>query len=59
MANPSDKSQIIINILNQEKKNGCNNSVVIGGIDEFINEHIEYIFVRFQKANSVLLNILF
>ena len=48
MTNPSDKSQIIINILNQEKKNSCNNSVVIGGIDEFINEHIELIPAKFH-----------
>ena len=48
MANPSDKSQIIINILKQEKKNGCNNSVVIGGIDEFITEQIELIPPKFH-----------
>ena len=48
MTNSFDKSQTIISILTQEKKNGCNNSVVIGGIDEFINEHIEFIPAKFH-----------
>ena len=48
MTNSFDKSQTIISILTQEKKNGCDNSVVIGGIDEFINEHIEFIPAKFH-----------